>query len=37
VALVNCGIIYDGHHGFQPAFRDVEHAAHVILDVLSRD
>jgi hypothetical protein len=37
VALVDGGIVHNGHHGFQAAFRDVEYATHVVLDVVTGD
>ena len=37
VAMMDLGIIHDGHHGFEAAFGDIKDAAHVVFHVVAGD
>ncbi len=37
VALMDLGVVNDGHHGFNAAIRNIENLSHVIFHVIARD
>ncbi len=37
VAMMNLGIINDGHHGFEAAFGDIKDATHIVFHVVAGD